>query len=329
MDMNKINKSKQVVVYQTKNGELKLQGDFKKSTVWASQAQIANIFLVERSVVTKHIRNILSDKELDSESVCANFAHTGSDGKTYQVQYYSLDVILATGYRVSSARAIEFRKWATKILRNYITDGYVINKQDIIRNYQNFLEAVEDVKRLLPENKNIDTKNILELIKIFANTWFSLDVYDKDKLESTGYTKKKVSLAADKLLNGLAILKAELISKNEASDLFARESKAGNLSGIIGNVMQSFDGQDLYATIEEKAVNLFYLIIKSHPFVDGNKRSGAYAFIWFLNKVKVLNINKINPPALTALTILIAESNPKEKEKMIKLVLTILGQSKS
>jgi prophage maintenance system killer protein len=179
---------------------------------------------------------------------------------------------------------------------------------------------------MLPNNKNIDNQNILELVRMFADTWLSLDAYDKDNLETKGYTEKKVSLTAKKLSGNIEILKTELISKNEASDLFARENKAENLAGIIGNVMQAFGGRDLYATIEEKAANLFYLIIKNYPFIDGNKRSGAYAFIWFLNQAKVLNTNKINPPALTALTILIAESHPKEKEKMIKIILTILGK---
>ena len=178
----------------------------------------------------------------------------------------------------------------------------------------------------MPKNENIDNQDILELVKLFASTWFSLDAYDKDNLNVKGYTKKKVALNTRNLIENLEILKQELISKKEASDLFAKESKKDNLAAIIGNVMQTFDGKDLYSTIEEKAANLFYLIVKNHPFIDGNKRSGAYAFIWFLNKAGVLNINKISPPALTAFTILIAKSNPKEKEKMIGLILTILGK---
>lgn len=323
--MKKIKKENQIIIYQTSIGSLEIKADLKEKTIWASQYQIADIFGIERSVVTKHINNILSDRELDKKSVCAKFAQTASDGKSYKINHYNLDVVLAVGYRTNSNKAIKFRRWATTVLRSYITEGFVINKNQIEKNYNHFLEVVNNFK-MLSKNKNIESDNILDLVKMFASTWLSLDAYDKDKLNNKGYAKKKVSLTAKKLSDNLEILKKELIFKKEASDLFARESKSGNLSAIIGNVMQSFGGKDLYGTIEEKAANLFYLIIKNHPFIDGNKRSGAYSFIWFLNKAKVLNINKITPPALTALTILIAESNPKEKEKMVSLILTILGK---
>lgn len=323
--MKKIKKENQIIIYQSSIGSLEIKADLKEKTIWANQYQIADIFGVERSVVTKHIRNILSDRELDEKSVCAKFAQTASDGKNYKINHYNLDVILAVGYRTNSNKAIKFRRWATTVLHNYIAEGFVINKNQIEKNYDHFLKVVNDFK-VLSKNKNIDNENILELVKMFASTWLSLDAYDKDKLNTQGYTKKKVVLTSKKLSDSLEILKRELMSKKEASDLFARESKVGNLSAIIGNVMQAFGGKDLYPTIEEKAANLFYLIIKNHPFIDGNKRSGAYTFIWFLNKAKVLNTNKITPPALTALTILIAESNPKEKEKMISLILTILGK---
>src|SRR3989344_334371 len=148
--MKKELKNKGVIIYQAKNGAIELRGDFTRETIWATQAQIADVFGIERSVVTKHIRNILKDEELDKRSVCAKFAHTAEDGKTYQVQYYNLDVILAVGYRTNSAKAIQFRQWATKTLRHYIVEGYAINKQRIAENYENFLEAVEDVKMLLP-----------------------------------------------------------------------------------------------------------------------------------------------------------------------------------
>ncbi|MBI2062417.1 MAG: virulence RhuM family protein [Candidatus Yanofskybacteria bacterium] len=143
--MKKESKNKGVIIYQAKNGAIELRGDFTHETVWATQAQIAEIFALERSVITKHIRNILKDKELNENSVCAKFAHTAENGKTYQVQYYTLDVILAVGYRANSTRAIEFRQWATKTLRSYIVDGFAVNKTRIAKNYEQFLSVVDDI----------------------------------------------------------------------------------------------------------------------------------------------------------------------------------------
>lgn len=327
--MEKDNKKNKIAIYQKKNGAVELRGDLKRETVWASLNQIAELFDTDKSGVSRHINNIFKSGELDKRQTVAKFATVQVEGGrkvNRNIEYFDLDMILAVGYRVNSKKATLFRKWATKVLSSYITEGFAINKKRVIKNYRHFLQTVDDFRKLLPKNENIDNKDILELVKLFASTWFSLDAYDKDNLNVKGYTKKKVALNTRNLIENLEILKQELISKKEASDLFAKESKKDNLAAIIGNVMQTFDGKDLYSTIEEKAANLFYLIVKNHPFIDGNKRSGAYAFIWFLNKAGVLNINKISPPALTAFTILIAKSNPKEKEKMIGLILTILGK---
>ncbi|MBI2415634.1 MAG: virulence protein RhuM/Fic/DOC family protein [Candidatus Kerfeldbacteria bacterium] len=314
----------QVVIYQTKTGAIKLKGDVQKDTIWANQTQIADIFNIERSVVTKHIRNILKDKELDERSVCANFAHTGNDGKIYQVQFYNLDIILALGYRTNSKRAIEFRKWATKVLREHITKGFTINKTSIKHNYTEFQKAIENIKQLLPVESNISHGDVLELISTFADTWLSLDAYDRDALADVGASKKSVKLNANEFITALALLKQELIRKGETTDIFALEKNTGSIEGIIGNVMQSFGGKAVYPTIEEKAAHLLYFMIKNHPFVDGNKRSGAYAFIWFLKKARLLNTSKITPAALTVLTLLIAESDPKNKQRMVRLVLQLL-----
>ena len=165
---------------------------------------------------------------------------------------------------------------------------------------------------------------MLELITLFADTWFSLDAYDRDTLITKGATKKRVGLASEKLSRALTELKQTLIAKGEATNLFGTERANDSVAGIVGNVMQSFGGEDLYPSIEEKAAHLLYFIIKNHPFVDGNKRSGAYAFVWFLRQAKILDVTRITPPALTALTFLIAESSPKDKDKMIGLVCTVL-----
>lgn len=323
--MKKIRKD-EIAIYQTKTGSIELNKDVDAGTVWASQADISDIFGSERSVITKHIRNILKDKELNKKSVCAKLARTAVDGKTYQVQVYSLDVILAVGYRTNSSKAIAFRQWATSTLKQHIVKGYTINRHRIKTNHAEFLKAVDNVKSLLPEGGTFSNENVIELIKLFADTWFSLDAYDKDKLSIKGTTKKKVKLTAELLNQALAELKLDLIAKREAAEIFGIERNKDSIEGIIGNVMQSFDGEYLYPTIEVKAANLLYFIVKNHPFVDGNKRSGAYAFVWYLRQAGILDITKITPPALTAITLLIAESSPKDKEKMVGLVCSFLGK---
>jgi len=181
---------KEMVIYQAKNGAIEFRGDFTKDTIWATQAQIAQLFGIERSVITKHLRNIFRSKELNAISVCAKFAHTAGDGKIYQVEYYNLDAIISVGYRVNSKTATEFRKWATKTLREHITKGYTINKKQIAKNYDAFMEAVASVQNLLLEHVVLDPKIILELIKEFSSTWMSIDAYDKETLKPLGSTKK-------------------------------------------------------------------------------------------------------------------------------------------
>lgn len=324
--MNKYQKmDNQIAVYQSKTGAIEIKRDVKAETVWATQIQIAEIFGVERSVATKHIRNLFTSGELDKKSN-VQFLHIANSDK--RVAFYNLDIILAIGYRTNSKRAIEFRKWATKTLRKYIMRGYALNKNRIAKNYQQFSEAVENVKQLLPASAAIDTQSVLELVSMFADTWLSLEAYDKGTVTVTGATKKHVVLTTEKLLESLAELKRMLTQKDEASELFGNERHAGAIAGIVGNVMQSFGGKNVYESIEEKAAHLLYFMVKNHPFTDGNKRSGAYAFVWFLRQAKILDTTRLTPPALTALTILVAESNPKEKEKMIGLILMLLAKRK-
>ena len=318
----------EIAIYQSESGAIELRGDWQNETIWATQAQIANLFEVDRTVVTKHIRNILKIGELDSKEVCAKFAHTATDGKTYQTQFYNIDVVLAVGYRVNSKIATKFRRWATATLKEHIFKGYSINKERIASNYKLFLKALDDVKALLPENSKADTVNILELVSIFADTWFSLNAYDTEELPKSGITKNQIEITANELRTALQELKKELISKNEAADLFGIERKEKNIENIVGNVFQSFGGEYVYPTVEEKAANLLYFFIKNHPFIDGNKRSGAFAFIWFLQKAGLLNIQRLSPNVLTALTLLIAESNPKDKDRMIGIILLILESGK-
>ncbi len=322
-----------IVIYQSKNGALELKSDIQHETIWLTQQQVADLFEVQKAAISKHVKNIFESKELSYKATVSKMETVQSEGKRQVkriMEYYNLDLVLSIGYRVNSKQATLFRQWANKVLKNYIVQGYAINKQRIQKNYTQFIQAVNDVKSLLPLSAGaaVDSDSILELIKLFADTWFSLDAYDKDKLAVTGTSKRKVRLTAEKLKTALAELKNILIAKNEATDIFGIERANGSLEGIVGNIMQSFNGHDLYPTIEEKAAHLLYFIIKNHPFIDGNKRSGAYAFIWFLQQTKILDISRITPPALTALTLLIAESNPKDKDKMVGLVCTLLSHKK-
>lgn len=317
-------KENNVVIYQAKNGAIELKGDFNHATVWATQEQIASLFGTKRPAITKHLQNIFKSEELDKNSVSSILEHTASDGKVYKTQFYNLDVIISVGYRVNSKQATQFRIWANKILKEYLIKGYTINRKQIAKNYDEFMQAVSDIQLLLPQHIMLDPEMILDLVKEFAQTWKALEAYDKDNLSAVGATKKSVKLSGDELAEAIASLRKELIGKKEATEIFAKERSQGSVEGIVGNVMQSFGGKSVYATVEEKAAHLLYFMVKNHPFIDGNKRSGAFAFIWFLRKAKIRGMRNINPSALTVITLLIAESQPKYKSKMTALVTQLL-----
>jgi prophage maintenance system killer protein len=316
-----------VIVYQTKSGALELKGDFTRETVWATQAQIAEVFGIERSVITKHIRNIYKEKELEETSTCAKIAQVQIEGKRIierEIEHYNLDLIISVGYRVNSKTATQFRQWATKTLREHLTKGYTLNKKVILKNYDQFLKNVSDIQALLPNHIAINPKNVLDLVKEYSLTWSKLDAYDKDELKLEGVSKKKIKLSSDEIHTAIDTFKNELLKKGEATEIFAQERTSGNIEGILGNVMQSFGGVDVYPTLEEKAAHLLYFMVKNHPFVDGNKRSGAFTFIWFLRKSGVRGAKNINPSGLTVMTLLIAESDPKHKDKVVALVVELL-----
>jgi hypothetical protein len=319
---------KELVLFRGPEGVVKLRGDFERETVWASLDEMAKVFSRNKSVISRHLTNIYKEGELQRSATVAKNATVQFEGKRKvlrEIEYFNLDAIISVGYRVNSSVATRFRQWATKTLREHITKGFTINRTQIGAHYEEFQKAVETLKSLAPAKSNVDTESVLELVRAFADTWFSLDAYDKEALTPKKVTKRSVALTAVTLMEGVAVLKGELMHKGEATDNFATERNRGAVEGIIGNVMQSFGGQALYPTVEEKAAHLLYFIIKNHPFVDGNKRTGAYAFIWYLQKAKLLNTSVITPATLTALTLLIAESDPQDKEKMVKLVVMLLG----
>ena len=247
------------VVFQAKNGAIELQIDCKQDTMWANIDEIAELFDIDKSNISRHIKNIFKDKELIKNSTVAKNATVqkmeGSRLIARNIEYFSLDIILAIGYRARSAkRAIEFRKWATKTLKNYITRGFVINPKTIKRNYQEFLDTIEDIKLLAKDNQKISSGDILELIKTFSSTWFSLESYDKESFPKTKKSKKSINLSSDLLYKEVEILKKELISKKEATKLFAQEKNEKSLEGIFGNIFQTAFGNDVYNSIEGKCL---------------------------------------------------------------------------
>ena len=325
--MKKKPKQQDIVVYQAKNGAIELRGDFERETVWATQAEIAKVFGVTPQNITTHLKNIYAQKELSEKSTCKESLQVQMEGGRQikrESKEYNLDVLIAIGYRINSVIGTKFRQWATKTLKEHITKGYTINRKQIAKNYDLFMKSVGDIQMLLPEHIILDPKSILELIKEFSSTWVSLDAYDKETLKPVGKTKKAIKLSGEELIKEIQTLRTELLKKGEATDIFAQERNEGSIEGIVGNVMQSFGGKVLYPSVEEKAAHLLYFMVKNHPFVDGNKRSGAWAFLWLLRKTKLKAIQSINPNALTALTLLIAESDPKKKNLMIALVTQML-----
>jgi len=321
---NPKNNESKIQIYQTEEWEIKVNVDLEKETIRLNLNQIATLFWRNKSTISRHIKNIFKTWELSQKQAVAIFATTATDGKTYQVEYYNLDMIISIWYRVDSKQATAFRIWATKVLKDYIIKGYALNEKRLIeKKYNEFLQAVNYLEDLV-KNKNIKADEIISLIKDFGQTWFDLENFDKWNLPQKGFTQKDIKILAKELYKDIEKLKQDLIKQNLATEMFAQEKNKWSLEWILWNIFQSAFWQEVYPTVEEKASHLLYFIVKNHPFNDGNKRTGAFAFIWFLQKAWIEFKSKINPNTLTSLTLLIAQSNPKEKEKMIWLVLLFL-----
>ena len=310
-----------------KNQNVKLEVNMKDETVWLSLDQMAKLFGRDRTVITRHINNIFNDKELEKKEVCAKFAHTTQHGaltnkfQTRKLEYYNLDMIISVGYRVKSQNGIIFRKWATKILKEYMIKGYAIN-QKRLEYLEKTVKLIDIVGRIDTQLKGNEAQEIIKVINNYSNALDLLDDYDHKRIIKPNGTKDNKQITYEDCLNIITKLRF-----SNDSDLFALERNQG-LKEIIGTIYQSFDGKDLYPTIEEKAANFLYLIIKNHVFIDGNKRIAATLFIYFLEFYNILYIeNKqiIDNNTLVAITLLIAESNPKEKNILTDLVMNFLN----
>jgi len=321
----------EVIIYKTGSGQTAIDVRLENETVWLTQAQMAQLFGRDRVAITQHIGNVFKEKELQRESVCKEFLHTAADGKQYKTQYYNLDVIISVGYRVKSKRGTQFRIWATNVLREHLVKGYTINKKAFPRTTASIEELQKTINLVTSvRDKKLssdEAQGLLTIIKQYADTWTTLEAYDSKKLRRQKSTRKSFFLTPEEVRENLEILKRELMRKGEASDLFAVEREHG-IEQILGAVAQTFGGEELYPSVEEKAAHIFYFTIKDHPFSDGNKRSGALLFLEFLRKNNALlkkdHTPKFTDTALTALALLIAESQPKEKEQMIALITNLL-----
>ncbi len=315
----------EIVLYE--DGNIVLDAAVKDETIWLNQKQISVLFDVNVPAVSKHLKNIFSSGELKEEATISKMETVQKEGKREvrrSVDYYSLDAIISIGYRINSKKATQFRIWATNVIKEHIVQGYTINKDRLQKNYDEFLRVVEDIKRLSQNADNVRATDVLELIKAFSATWFGLDSYDREALPKEGISKVNLEVEVEKLYDDIATFKQELMERGEAAEIFASEKTPRSLEGIFGNVFQSVFGADAYSTVEEKAAHLLYFIVKNHPFNDGNKRCGAFSFIWLLKRAGFDVEKFIHPNALTALTLLIAESNPNDKERMVGLVLLML-----
>ena len=312
-------KKNEIILFE--NQGVKLEVNLKDETVWLTQKQMAELFNKDRKTITRHIQNVYTDEELEENAVCSFFEHTAEDGKRYKVQYYNLDMIISIGYRVKSAQGIAFRKWATKILKDYMLKGYAVN-QKRLEYLEKTIKLIDIANRMDERLENHDAKEILKVIGEYSKALDLLDDYDHKTLK-----KIKGNIDERKIEYNQCIKVINKLRFNEESTLFAVERGKG-LESIIGNIYQSFGGQDIYKSIEEKGANFLYLIVKNHVFADGNKRIAATLFIYFLNFYGILykdGKQTIDNNTLTALTLLIAESNPKEKDVIIDLVMNFLN----
>ena len=308
----------QIVVFKDGALELDVKITPEQDTVWLSLEQLADLFEKNKSTISRHIKNIFTEGELFSNSVVANFATTASDGKTYNVSYYNLDVIISVGYRVKSKRGIAFRKWASGVLKQYLLTGYAVNEKRMAA----MNKVIQIQSGIIAGAVGINAEDVLKVIQEYSRALQLLDDYDHQCIMQPEGTSCAYQLQYRECMD---LIRKMNFSKD--SSIFGTEKEPGKLEGILSAIHQSAFGQDVYPTLEEKAANLLYFIIKDHAFNDGCKRIGAALFLHFLNRNGALHRNGkqiISESTLAAITLLIAESDPKEKDVMIHIVMNFL-----
>ena len=318
-----------IVVYTTQDGRAAVDVRLVQESLWLDAHQMSRLFARDRSVILRHIRNTYKTNELDPISTCAKFAQVAADGKVRTMDLYNLDVIISVGYRVNSRRGTEFRIWATSILRDHILKGYTLNEKRIREQVKRLseLHAAVDLMGRIIAGKNltgIEADGLLRVIADYSLALRLLDEYDHQQLRLQGTTETGCfKLTAEAAREAIARM------GESKGNLFGREKDKG-LEGAIGAIYQTFAGRELYSSIEEKAAHLLYFVVKNHAFVDGNKRIGAFLFIWFLDSNGLLyrkdGSKRLADNALVALTLLIAESKPVEKDTLCKVIVNLINR---
>jgi prophage maintenance system killer protein/prophage antirepressor-like protein len=321
----------QVVIYE--GGEARVEVRVERESVWLSLQQLAELFGRDKSVISRHLKAIFASGELERESVVAKNATTAADGKTYQVEYYNLDAIISVGYRVNSTRATRFRQWATRVLREHLTRGYTLDRQRFEKNAAELEAALQLVKKAAAgETLTADQgRGLVDVIARYTQTFLWLQRYDEGLLAEPQGSPGGVLPTLEEARAAIARLKADLMARGEASDLFGRE-RGDAFAALLGNLEQTVFGEPAYPTVETKAAHLLYFVIKNHPFADGNKRTGAFLFVDFLARNGRLvrgGQPVINDVGLAALALLVAESDAKNKDVMIRLVMNMLAEPQS
>ena len=322
----------EIVIYKAEDGQTAIDVRLEDETVWLTQAQMVKLFTRDQSVISRHIRNVFKEGELDDKSNM-HFLHIPPSDKP--IKFFSLDVIISVGYRVKSKRGTQFRIWATNVLRDHLVKGYTLNEKRLQESKQRLkeLEAAVELVEKAKSAKTLsasETTGLLTVITEYTRSWLLLHQYDSGTLTTRELHRTvHFRITEEEAKKAISQLRKDLMQRKEASDLFGQEKERGVLKGILGSIEQTFGGTELYPSIEEKASNLLYFLIKDHPFVDGNKRIASLVFIWFLEKNNFLSApdgeRKINDNALVALTLLVAESNPKQKDVIVKLIINLIS----
>lgn len=319
-----------IIIFEEADKAVEVRLDANQQTVWLSLQQLAELFDRDKSVISRHLKNVFGDEELERDSVVAKNATTAADGKTYQVEYYNLDVIISVGYRVNSSRATRFRQWATRVLREHLTQGWTLNRQRFEENARE-LEAALALVRKAAQSPALDAgsgRGLVDIVSRYAQTFLLLQRYDEGLLTEPRAQTGGTLPSWEQARAALDGLKSDLMARGEATDMFARDRGDG-LTSLLGNLDQSVFGEPAYPSVESKAAHLLYFVIKNHPFSDGNKRSAAFLFVDFLHRNgRLLDASGepvINDVGLAALTLLVAESDPANKETMIRLIMNMLA----
>jgi len=321
----------EILLYKTSEGDTQIDVKLKEETVWLTQKQMSTLFQKNVRTINEHIKNVFTEGELSQNSVIRKFRITAADGKSYNTNFYNLDVIISVGYRVKSKRGTQFRIWANKVLKDYLTKGYVLNERRLKEQTERIkeLEKTIDIFSKVTESyqlKQDEFAGIIQIVKDYTYALDTLDNYDKKALNISSTNKEEIFQinyeSSKKVIT-------KMKEKFGGSTLFGKE-KDKSFKGTVGAIYQTFGKKELYPSIEEKAAHLLYFTIKNHSFIDGNKRIAAALFLWFLqmnNYLYAKNGSKRIPDnALVALCLLIAESNPKEKDMIVKVVINLINK---